>query len=129
MLLPTTLEGFDALVATLVKKYKLKDAHHTAAILSIAIRHLPATQAYATLDYFGQYIQKNIANYVANHKAQGLKHESEVDQLVNLLKNDPYDTQARDKLQLAANEGSKYAESALAKLEPVDNPMVSQSAN
>ncbi len=120
--LPTSLQAFDELVEKLVEKYGFEDPHHTAAILSIAIRHLPATQAHATLDYFADYINKNIANYVADHKGQALRHEAQIDQLINVLKNDPGDNQARDSLEKAANEGSIYAAKALETIEPMDNP-------
>jgi hypothetical protein len=122
IILPTTLDGFDALVDRLVKKYKFADRHHTAAILSVAIRHLPQTEAHATLEYFGNYINKNLANYVANHKGQMLQHEAQIDQLVSLLKQDPADNQARDSLEKAAGEGSAYAANALKLIAPMDNP-------
>ncbi len=120
--LPTTLVAFDELVKKLVKKYKFKDANHAAAILSVAIRHLPATQAHATLEYFGDYINKNLANYVANHMSQKLQHEAQVDQLVSLLKEDPANNQARDGLEQAANDGSAYAAKALELIGPIDHP-------
>ena len=83
--LPTTLQEFDDLAALVVKRYNLVDAHHAAAVLSVAIRHLPPEQAYARLDYLGHYILKNIANHVANHKGQVLQHEAQIDQLASLV--------------------------------------------
>jgi hypothetical protein len=111
--LPVTPQEYDRLVSLLVKKYKLKDAHHAAAILSIAIRHLPAEKYTTTLDYLGHYILKNIANHVADHKSKILQHEAQIDHLVYLLTQDPLDTQARDSLEKAASEGSDYATQAL----------------
>lgn len=116
--LPITVKEYDSLVKKVVTHFKLKDVHHAAAIISVAIRHLPPTQAFTTLDYLGQYVIKNLANYVANHKAQILQHESQVDQLTAILKTDPNDAQAMDELTKAANEGSTYARDALTKLTP-----------
>lgn len=114
--LPTTLAEFDTLVDKVVKKYKLEDKHHAAAIISVAIRHLPNEQAYSTLDYLGQYVLKNLANFVANHKGQVLQQKSQIDALVNILANDPNDNQARDQLYLASQE-SEYAKEQFEKLE------------
>ncbi len=116
--LPTTVKAYEKLVAKVVKKYKLEDAHHAAAIISVAIRHLPNDQAYTTVKFLGDYVTKNIANFIADHQSKVLRHESEVDQLVSILKNDPNDNQARDALTKAVGEGSKYAEAALQKLQP-----------
>lgn len=116
-LLPTTLDDFDLLVASVVKRYKLKDAHHAAAIISVAIRHLPNDQAYVTLDYLGQCVMKNLANYIADHKANNMRHEDKVNQLAQMLLTDPNNFQVRDELQKAANEGSKSAQAAIAKFE------------
>lgn len=116
--LPTTVKEYEELVDKVVKKHKLQDKHHAAAIISVAIRHLPVTEAYTTLDYLGHYVIKNIANFIADHQAKVLRHESEIDQLANILTNDPNDGQARDALVKAKNEGSIYAAAALDKLEP-----------
>lgn len=116
--LPQSIQEFDALVDRVVKKYKLMDPHHAAAVISVAIRHLPTTQGYSTVDYFGEYIQKAIANHVADHKNNMLKHEHQIDQLSSILKQDPNDNQARDGLEKAANEGSEYAKKALAMIFP-----------
>lgn len=111
--LPVNPTEYDRLVSLLVKKYKLKDAHHAAAILSIAIRHLPPEQYTTTLKYLGHYILKNIANHVADHKSKILQHEAQIDHLVHLLVQDPANTQARDSLEKASSEGSEYATKAL----------------
>lgn len=114
--LPTTLSEFDNLVGLLIKNYNLTDSHHTAAVLSVAIRHLPPETAYTTLDYLGHYILKNIANYVANQKSSMLQHEAQIDQLIQLLSANINDNQARDALVKASTEGSTYAREALMKL-------------
>lgn len=122
--LPTTLAEFDALVERVVKKYKLTDSHHAAAIISVAIRHLDNQTAYTTLDYLGQSVLKNIANHVANHKSQVLQHSAQVDHLVSLLRTDPGNTQARDELQKAADEGSEVAKLALTDIDIPENPFL-----
>lgn len=116
--LPTTPEQFDSLVAKVVKKYKLSDSHHAAAIISVAIRHLPNEQATTKLKYLGHSVLKNLANYVAYHKAETMKHDSQIDQLVSLLRTDPNDQQAMDALTKAATDGSEKAKEAIAKFEP-----------
>lgn len=120
--LPTTLDGFDHLVDQVMQKHKLTDKHHAAAIISVAIRHLPNDKATTTINYLGQSVKKNLANYVANHKASELKHAAEINQLADLLAVDPNNMQARDGLQKAANEGSKQALDALIKLKLAEEP-------
>lgn len=115
--LPVTLDEYDQLVSLVVNKYHLTDIHHAGAIISVAIRHLPNDTAYTTLDYLGQSVLKNLANYVAYHKGETLKHEGQVTQLVDTLKADPLNQQARDELTKAANEGSEPAKLALKTLE------------
>jgi hypothetical protein len=120
--LPTTPQGFNALVERVVAKYKFTDTNHASAIVSVAIQHLPPHQAYTTIKYLGDYVTKNLANYAARHVSSKLQHEAQVDQLVSMVKSDPKDTEARDKLQQAANEGSEYAKIELKKLDP-DEPL------
>lgn len=122
--LPTTIAEFDSLVARVVKKYNLKDAHHAAAIISVAIRHLDNQTAYTTLDYLGQSVLKNIANHVADHKSQVLRHTAQIDHLVSLLRTEPSNTQARDELQKAANDGSDVAKKALENIDIPENPFL-----
>jgi hypothetical protein len=122
VLLPQSPEEFDSLVDRVVKKFNLKDKHHAAAIISVAIRHIPNEQAHTTIKYLGHYVQKNIANYVANYKSNQLQHEAQVTQLENMLKADPGNLQARDELQKAAGEGSTAAKTALARIYPEDTP-------
>jgi hypothetical protein len=114
--LPVTLEEFDSLATQVIKKFNLKDEHHAAAIMSIAIRHLPNEQAFTRIDYLGHYIMKNIANYVANHKAETLKHVGQVTHLVTMLETEPNNQQAWDELTKAADQGSEIAKTAIEKL-------------
>lgn len=125
--LPITTSEFENLVTRVVKKYELTDRHHAAAIISVAIRHLPNTQAYTTLEYLGHSVLKNIANYVANHKGETLRHESQIAQLVNILTNDPNNLQAFDELTRASNEGSEQAKAALAKLFPTEQTTIPEN--
>ena len=126
--LPTSSKEFDELTNLIIKKYKLTDAHHAAAILSVAIRHIPNEVAYVKMDQLGHYILKNLANYVAHTKGEQIKHEGQVAQLVSMIKQDPNNQQLRDELQKASDEGSLTAKIALNKLlaeepakEPTDN--------
>lgn len=119
--LPITQLEFDELCAKVVKKFKLVDPHHAAAIMSHAIRHIPNEEAYTTMDYLGQYILKNIANYVAHTKSEGLKHEAEVRAVENELKQNPGNMQARDALEKACLEGSPLAKQAYERLYPGQN--------
>lgn len=116
--LPKSPEEFDSLVDLICRKYRLTDKHHAAAIISVAIRHLPNDQATTTLKYLGHSVLKNISNYVAYNKAEILKHESQVNQLVDMIKADPNNQQAWDELNKAASEGSDKAKAALALLQP-----------
>jgi len=115
--LPTTLEGFDALVAKVVKKFKLADPHHAAAIISDSIQRLPRDAAHTTLNYLGHTVIKNIAHFIAKHKTELMQHESQLKQLQALLESDPSDVESRDKLQQAANGGSELAKEILLKFE------------
>lgn len=115
--LPFTLDDFDILVDKVCKKYKLSDKRHAASVISVAIRHIPNTQGYTTLDYLGQYILKNIANGIADHKGKEIMHEAQIDQLAFLLQEDPNNFEARDALQKAADEGSIKATEAMHKYE------------
>lgn len=115
--LPTTIAEFDDLVARVVTKYRLEDAHHAAAIISMAIRHIPNHEAYTTLEYLGHTVMKNIANHIANHKSESLKHSAQIEHLIGLLNANPNDQQALDELQKAAQDGSESAKIALSKIE------------
>lgn len=117
--LPTTPEAFDNLIDKLCVKFKLTDKHHAAAIVSVAIRHIPNDQAYTTWKYLGHSVQKNIANHVANFKSDTLKHENQVAQLAGMLEQDPNNQQARDELQKASDAGSLKAKEALDRIDKV----------
>lgn len=117
--LPQTLAEFDTLVEKVCKRYKLQDSNHAAAIISVAIRHIPNDKSYTTLEYLGQTVQKNIANHIADHKSQMLRHGAEIEMLLSKIKENPLDQQSRDALQKAANDGSEAALNAIASLEVV----------
>ena len=114
--LPTELADFDVLVDRVCAKYKLTDRNHAAAVISVAIRHLPNEQGYTTLDYLGHSVIKALANYVANYKAELMRHEDQVRIFFDRLVSNPNDMEARDKLQVAADQGSAAAKAALDKL-------------
>lgn len=115
--LPRTLEEFEELVDKVCTKFKLPQRDHAAAVISVAIRHLPNDSAVTTLDYLGHTVLKNMANTICNHKASVLQHNSQVQMLFEKLQHDPNDNQARDELEKAAREGSKVAQEALEKLD------------
>lgn len=118
ILLPTTSKDFDRLVKTLVKKYKLPNEDHAAAVVAQRIMHLPPDQAMTTLEYLGHSVLKNMANQLAANKGRGIAHRFQVDELSFQLTADPNNQQARDTLEKAANDGSEYAKQALANLQP-----------
>ncbi len=120
--LPRTIDEYDRLVELVIKTYKLTDATHASAIISVAIRQLKPTQSTTTLKYFGDYILKDIANHIARHKSSILQHSAEVNHLALLLEKDPSDTEARDKLQAAANDGSEEAKAILLRLAETNVP-------
>lgn len=118
--LPITLNQFDALVDKVCIKYELTDKRHAGAIMSVAIRHLPNDQAHTTLKYLGDSVLRNLAGFVAGHKSDEYRHESQVDQLEALLTKEPLNAQARDELVKAANDGSQRAKDALERLGGLD---------
>lgn len=124
--LPRDIAQFDALVNEIVLKYSLPNWDHAAAVISNAIRHLPNDEAFTTLDYLGHSVIKNIANQTAYHKSETIKHETQVQVLFDALTSDPKNTQARDQLEKAANEGSTSAKAALEKLQLPASGSVSQ---
>lgn len=111
--LPRTVDGFNALVDVVVKKYSLPSKDHASVVIANAIRHLPNDQATTTISYLGSSVIKNIANQTAAHIADTIKHESQVQYLADLLRTDPNNNQARDELERAANDGSLSAKKAL----------------
>lgn len=116
--LPTTEKDFESLVKILVKKYKLPDHDHAAAVLANEIQHLPREQATTTLEYLGHCILKNISYQLARSISSRIGHKTQCDQLGNILKANPNDQQARDSLEKAVKEGSEYAAKILAEMDP-----------
>lgn len=117
--LPTSLEEFNSLIDRLCSKYPIKDKLHAAAVVSVAIRHLPNDTCFTTLDYLYQTVEKSLANHIANHVGEKSRHEAQINQLVFMLKDNPNNQQALDDLRKASDQGSEYAKAELAK---IDNP-------
>lgn len=115
--LPQTPEEFDKLINHLASTYRLPDKAHAAAIISVAIRHLPNDVDRCTESYLVASVRKNIANHVCASVSNRLQHEAEVTQLVALCKANPNDMQARDALTAAAHEGSEVAKKGLKEVE------------
>lgn len=119
IILPQTEAQFESLVATIVKKYKLPNKDHAAAVIANRIMHLPPEQATTTLQYLGHCVLKNISFQLAKSQGSKAAHISQVDELFATLTADKNDQQARDALEKAANEGSPYAKEALNKLDGI----------
>jgi hypothetical protein len=119
--LPTTEESFNGLINTLVKKYRLPNWEHAAAVVANRIMHLPPDQATTTERYLAHCVLKNIAYQVAQARGQRVAHKGQCDELAARLKAEPNNQEARDTLQKAANEGSDYAKGILAK---IDEPLL-----
>jgi len=109
ILLPQTAKEFDALVKTLVTKYKLPTSDHAAAVVANRIMHLPPEQAYTTLEHLGECVLKNVAYQVAKSKGSMIQHKMQVDMIAAELKNNPLNQEAWDALESAVKEGSAYA--------------------
>src|ERR1035437_7165251 len=120
--LPISVEEYDALVARLCKFYSVFEKDHVAAVISVAIRHLPNDQAYTTFDHLAQCVLKQMANHVANHKGELIRHTVQVDNLVTMFKQDPNNNQVIDELTKMATGGFEYAATELAKLEAALKP-------
>lgn len=116
--LPTTLEEFDQLIEDLANTYPVKDKRHAAAVISVAIRHMPTDQGHTTLNYLWGCIVKSLSNHVCSYKNDLIKHETQVEQLENMLRENPNNQQALDELRKAADQGSIQAKATLAKLFP-----------
>lgn len=130
ILLPTTEKEFDDLVDQVMATFpRIPERDHAIAVISVAIRHLPNDQATTTLQYLGNTILKTLANHVANFKGEKVKHETQVNQLANLLVTNPNDAQALDQLEKWANEGSIYAKEALRKFESKGSEPVTDGSN
>jgi hypothetical protein len=118
--LPTTEESFNGLINTLVKKYKLPNWEHAAAVVANRIMHLSPDQATTTERYLAHCVLKNIAYQVAQARGQRIAHKGQCDELAARLKAEPNNQEARDALQKSANEGSEYAKAIIAKIdEPI----------
>jgi hypothetical protein len=115
--LPISVAEYDTLVAKLIKKYGFAEKDHVSAVISVAIRHIDNQTAYTTYDYLAQCIWKQMANHVANHKGELIKHAVQVDQLVAMFKQDPNNQQVLDQLSLFASQGSDYAKAELDKIQ------------
>lgn len=114
--LPTTPQQFDDLVQLVCNTFGLTDRRHAAAVISVAIRHLPNDEYQTTLDYLGGSVIKALANHVANWKSKSIEHEVQVQQLVDRYKENPLDAQVRDELVKAAQQGSEPAQKACKEL-------------
>jgi hypothetical protein len=115
--LPRTPTDFDLLVKKVCKRYAFTDETHAAAVISVAIRHLPNEQGYTRISYLGDYVVKNLANYVSNLKSERIKHEAQIRELVYMLEQNPNNNQALDELRKAADQGSEPAKVQLKRLE------------
>jgi hypothetical protein len=122
VLLPTTVEKFDALVDDICMEYDLKDKRHAAAVISVAIRHLPNDQAFTTTTYLYNSIHKSLANHVASYIGDRSKHEVQIEMLCDKIKKDPNDQQAWDELQKAADQGSDIAKKWIEQLNKAESP-------
>ena len=120
--LPISVAEYDSLVAKLVKKYGFEDSSHVAAVISVAIRHIDNQTAHTTLEYLRDCVYKQMANHVANHKGELIKHTVQVDNMVATFKQDPNNQQVLDELQKYADGGFDYAKDALAKLQAAVTP-------
>lgn len=116
--LPTTDCEFEALVTRVMQAYKLDNRQHTAAIIAGAIQHLPPSQAYAKMDYFGHSALKNLSYQLARNKANSIAHEMAINVLEANLAANPGDMQSMDQLDKAAKEGSLLARAAIDKMTP-----------
>ena len=117
VLLPQTKEEYEALIETLVKKYKLPDYQHASVVVANGIKHLGPDQDTASHRQLAARVRKNVAYQIAENIGSKINHEIQVDQLASILKVTPNDQQARDALEKASKEGSLYAQAALDRLD------------
>jgi len=120
--LPISVAEYDTLVAKLVKKYGFEDQNHVAAVISVAIRHIDNQTAHTTIEYLAGCIWKQMANHVASHKGDLIKHQVQVDNMVAMFKQEPNNQQILDELRKYADGGFEYAKTELAKLEAAITP-------
>lgn len=116
--LPRTLEEFDFLVDEVCAEYCLTEREHAAAVIANAISHLDNDTATSSIAYFGNRVLKQIANQIANAKRSLIDHKQQIKLIVEELKTNPGNFEARDELEKAASNGSKYAKEALLSLDP-----------
>lgn len=68
ILLPTTTEELDALIADVVEKFKVPATDDTAEMIATMIMHMPSGRAYAPLAYFGNGVLQSMAKKIAWEK-------------------------------------------------------------
>jgi len=117
--LPISVKEYEQLVNTLVKRYGFEEPEHVAAVISVAIRHIDNQTAHTTLEYLRDCVWKQMANHVASHKGDLIRHKSQVDQMVSMFKKDPNNQQILDELKKYADNGFEYAKTELSKLESI----------
>lgn len=115
--LPTTEKAFDMLVDEVCDRYNIVNKEHAAAVIANRIMHLPVDQATTTLRYMGSCVRKNISYQIAQAKGSRIAHVHQIDDIVQVLKTDPNNAEARDALVKAAADGSAYANEQIAKLD------------
>jgi hypothetical protein len=117
--LPTTLDEFESLVTSLLDGFhESVDRDLITAVVANRIMHLPVTEASVSADYFRNCVIKSMAYGLAAEKSTKLAHKRQIEQLDQLLKDNPHDQQALDALQKAAEDGSEIAKEILAKYTP-----------
>lgn len=121
--LPRSPDEFEALVDRVCKKYKLTVRDHATAVIARAIQHIDNYTNVTTLEYLGGAVLKNIANQIAKNKSDIIQHESQVKFLLDTIRQEPGNQQARDELEKAANDGSPFAKAALDELGPRLDPI------
>lgn len=113
VMVPTTVDEYNALVKVLVKKYKLPNSEHASVVIGNSIRHLPPHQAMTTYKYLGHCVLKNMAYQLAGDVCSKITHKTQIDNIVQMLMTHPNDQQAIDALEAAAKDGSEYAKEVL----------------
>ena len=122
-ILPQNEKEFDDLVKKLIKTFKITTSpDHVAAVVANRIMHLPPDKAKSSLQYLGECVLKNIAYQLADLKGRKISHEIQIQQLEQMLKNNPYDQQAIDALEKAVKDGSPIAQKVLDQyVKPIEN--------
>jgi hypothetical protein len=120
LVIPQTLEAYEELVDKVVSAYSLTERDYASGVISIVLRRLPNEVDTISIDQLGKSVRCSIGKTVAHHKGQLLEQKSQINVLVETLKQNPLDAQARDQLQKAADDGVQQAKDALAALELPD---------